>query len=68
MTGELNLVRLTRSEFDGDTVLFIDDGTTAAGAVPESISLAHEEAVKSAHEMRKGLAELAIGDVTSVVS
>jgi len=64
--GELKLVRLTRSEFDGDTVLFVDDGSTS-GAVPEYIGDAHEAAVKSAHEMRKGLAELAVRAVQSVV-
>jgi hypothetical protein len=58
--GNLKLVRLTRSEFDGDTILFIDDGSTDAGPVPEHVGKAHEEAVKSAHEMRRGLAELAI--------
>ncbi len=63
--GELKLVRLTKSQLDGDTVLFIDDGSTDAGDVPELISDAHEEAVRSANEMRQGLAELAAGVVKS---
>ncbi len=66
-TGNLKLVRLTRSEFDGDTVLVVDDGTTEAGPVPQQITAAHEAAVQSAHEMRRGLAELAVRAVKAVL-